>query len=201
MILEYAQLLSTAHRLIDGKPATFVDPDGRKRKFMLLDTERVELVKHVVPYFDEVTGEQVSTMDVWKHVIVNPVCYSVTHANHPSAVWARTNQCNYLWLVELFKACLAEYTYRYGKVHATSRLDEFFTTPPKNIFIAQARSPFPQAMPDQFKAADAIRAYQNYYLGSKASLARWTNRPAPGWFSTNYEGFHASNFERTNNVA
>lgn len=68
MILETAQLLSTAHRLLDGND--------------------------------------------------DPILYKATHKNHPSAIWTRKSQKNYLWLTSLLQNLCQEYTYRYGKIHA-----------------------------------------------------------------------------------
>jgi len=40
-----------------------------------------------------------------------------------------------------------------------------------------------QAMPEQYKCDDVIEAYRNYYLGEeKAHLSYWKNREMPEWF-------------------
>ena len=44
-------------------------------------------------------------------------------------------------------------------------------------------TPFPQCMPDDSKAPDAVEAYRNYYINHKKDFARWTNRAIPSWFS------------------
>jgi hypothetical protein len=179
MILEYAQLLSTAHRVLDGKLTTVnITRNGKTKlkRVLLLSSETA----------DYATGE-----------IHDPKCYNATHVNHPSAVWARTNLANYRWLFRLFSACLDEYTHRYGKVHATARLAPFLAMPPTNIPFSADRTPFALAMPDEYKDADAVVAYQNYYVGSKATMARWTNRSAPAWFAARTKDFDASTFERT----
>jgi len=59
MILEYAQLLSTAHRVLDGVITEGVSPTGRKRKSYVLSDARENIL------------------------------YSATHINHPSAIWVR----------------------------------------------------------------------------------------------------------------
>ena len=41
---------------------------------------------------------------------------------------------------------------------------------------------FVQAMPEQYKQTDPVEAYRKYYLGEKASFAKWTKRKAPDWF-------------------
>ena len=68
MILEYAQLLSTAHRVLDGKQSTRLSKTGRNQKYWALPDDRDSLL------------------------------YSATHMNHPSAIWVRKNQQNYIWL-------------------------------------------------------------------------------------------------------
>jgi len=71
MILEYSQLLSTAHYVCDG-----ATPEGM---------------------------------------------YKPTHINHPSAVWVRKSEHNYIWLCNLLLELCNEYTYRYAKTHKVER--------------------------------------------------------------------------------
>jgi hypothetical protein len=52
--------------------------------------------------------------------------YKVTHHNHPSNIWTRSTRGNYKWLLAHFKALCEEYTLRYGKVHASSKLIPVF---------------------------------------------------------------------------
>jgi hypothetical protein len=52
------------------------------------------------------------------------------------------------------------------------------------------RSPFAQAMPEQYRDRDAVKAYRAYYNAEKQGFwhsgkwraAKWTNRPEPPWF-------------------
>lgn len=105
-------------------------------------------------------------------------CYKQTHRNHPAAVWARSSVSNYSWLLRLLKACLAEYTHRYGRVHATSRIVPFLEHPPEKLEDAGLLE-FPQTMPEQYRAADPVAAYQKFYLAEKMHFAKWTKRPVP----------------------
>jgi len=82
MILEYAQLLSTAHRVLDGILSTGISVSGRKRTVYVLADN------------------------------LDAVLYSATHVNHPSAIWVRQSDKNYDWLFGLFQALMDEYTYR-----------------------------------------------------------------------------------------
>lgn len=161
MILEYAQLLSSAHRLLDGR----VVPVG---------TRKVRLL-----------GEEMASLVDGKVVIGEPLCYRETHVNHPSAIWARESVPQYHWLFRLFRALLAEYTHRYGRQHSTERLVDFLHLHPLRLESWTWREP-PQAMPDECKLPDTVEAYRNYYRLRKASFAKWKNRPVPDWFAAKY---------------
>jgi hypothetical protein len=140
MILESAQMLSTAHRILDP------DCDGWH--------DRVGL-------------------------------YQSAYTNHPCTVWARQGSGNYTWLYRLFRSLCDEYTHRYGKVHASSKL----LAPLWQIPLALRGGPnpfrteFAQAMPDHFKHPDAVQAYQAYYRHAKSHLHKWTGRPVPSWIA------------------
>ena len=41
--------------------------------------------------------------------------YKSSHQNHPSTIWARQNELNYIWLCELGLALCNEYRRRYGQ--------------------------------------------------------------------------------------
>ena len=155
MILEYAQLLSTAHRVLDGTLSTGLSKTGRKQTRYVLPDER------------------------------ESVLYSATHLNHPSAVWCRQSDLNYDWLFNMFQALMTEYTYRYGKVHATARLEPYLARVPKNIPQTGFTQPTP-AMPDEVKVpGDSIKSYRNYYINNKPHLASWKKRNQPEWYFAN----------------
>ena len=132
MILEYAQILCTTHRLLDG------DQD---------------------------------------------VLYKATHKNHPSTVWARESISNYRWLHELWVCLSNEYTHRYGKTHLSyTKLKNILDKPPTNLPEGPLTG-VSQAMPEEYKnSLDHIKAYRDYYIGEKQSLAKWTKREAPQWY-------------------
>lgn len=151
MILEYAQLLSTAHRVLDGTESVILSDSGRKKKAWTLSDFR------------------------------DPLLYSATHINHPSAVWTRQSRENYIYLWHLFRELCAEYTHRYQRVHATERLIEVLSHIPENAKWLPFTEPTP-AMPDQYKVAgDSVQSYKNYYLGDKQRMFSWKNRETPSW--------------------
>ena len=82
----------------------------------------------------------------------------------------------------LVLATLDEYTYRYGKIHATDRLVYWLRKPPANIPVGYLTQPTP-AMPDEYKVqGDSLQSYRNYYIGAKKTMAKWKNRPIPEWW-------------------
>lgn len=152
MILEYAQLLSTAHRVLDGSQSVRLSKTGRKQTTFVLPDSR------------------------------ESVLYSATHVNHPSAVWVRKSYENYVWLYQLFTELMKEYTYRYGKNHACERLADALYTPPTHIPKGVGFSEPTPAMPDQYKVANnSIQSYKNYYLGDKQRMFSWKKRETPSW--------------------
>ena len=104
--------------------------------------------------------------------------YRVTHKNHPSAIWARSNKSNYNWLCKLGLELCKEYTYRYGKTHKTQQHLEWLS---KNIpLISEGRfSPPTLAMPETFMCEDTITSYRNYYTKGKKHLHSWKKREQP----------------------
>lgn len=107
--------------------------------------------------------------------------YQATHAKHPCTLWAGETTANYRWAYLLLVALCHEYTFRYGKTHATERLLSVLSTPPAGLPDGDL-TPFPQAMPDELRGPDAVTAYRNYYTRDKARFARWTRRRTPAWW-------------------
>lgn len=129
MILEYCQLLCTAHHVLD--------PDDSHESL-----------------------------------------YKKTHVNHPCAKWVRESLQNYMWLLGLLKCLLDEYTFRYDKVHASTRLLGHLEIPPDNIPL-RPMTPFALAMPDEYKIGTAIQSYREYYRRGKIHLHSWKRREKP----------------------
>jgi hypothetical protein len=155
MILEYAQLLSTAHRVLDGSPRKQPTATGRMMtRWTLKNTE------------------------------LDGLLYTATHVNHPSAVWVRSSVQNYQWLATLLYSLCKEYTFRYRKIHkieATGLMKALLSHLPKNIASTGFTQPTP-AMPIEYKVeGDSKLSYRNYYVGAKSKMFAWKNRPAPRW--------------------
>jgi hypothetical protein len=153
MILETAQLLSTAHRVIDGEEYVGQSQSGRKAKRWRLSGN------------------------------ADAIMYAATHINHPSAVWVRENSANYNWLYDHLLALGREYTYRYGRTHLTiDKLKDILEDAPENIEQSNVMTKMPSCMDKQYIVSlDPIINYRNYYNYGKTDLLRWSNRPPPQW--------------------
>ncbi len=106
--------------------------------------------------------------------------YKSCHMKHPCRLWTGVSQSNFVWLCEYGNALANEYTYRYGKVHASLEVIKFCQKH-VNVLPDGDLTPFAQAMPEQYKDSDAVVAYRKYYLGEKRDLFSWTKREIPEW--------------------
>ena len=154
MPIEYAQLMSTAHRLLDGEMYLGKTAIGRNIKRWRLHDEREDIL------------------------------YKASHINHPSAVWVRESIENYFQMYKLYMAVLAEFTNRYGKIHGSSKPSIALIRPPKNIpMVKGTQLPQCMPEICKVKN-NPILAYRNYYIVEKNSFASWKNREIPEWFQT-----------------
>lgn len=151
MILETCQLLSTAHRVLDGTPTEGKTKTGRKATCYVLSDHRENVI------------------------------YQATHINHPSSVWCRANSSNYGWLHTHLGALLKEYTYRYGKTHSCHHIYEALTEHPLNIKSGPFTQPTPAMDMSYIISKDSVENYRNYYKQAKTHLHCWTKREKPFW--------------------
>jgi hypothetical protein len=161
MIIEYAQLMSTAHRVLDGVQET------EKR------------------YVHGSLPARWRNVKVWNHpdAYMHKGLMKASHVSHPSNIWLRQSKENYNWLLQMWLWLMKEYTHRYGKHHACESRVEYLMNPPKNIPIAPFTEPTP-AMPDECKIlGDSLASYHKYYIDKKVSFAKWTKRETPIWFN------------------
>ena len=108
--------------------------------------------------------------------------YKRAYWNHPCTVWARESRLNYLWLYVHFLALGSEYKFRYGREHASiTKLKE----PLKKIanITKKSMTPLAQAMPDEYKNDNPIKAYRDYCINEK-HYAKWEKgRARPDWWT------------------
>tara|TARA_R100000951_G_scaffold109454_1_gene106587 strand:- start:88 stop:645 length:558 start_codon:yes stop_codon:yes gene_type:complete len=161
MIIEYAQLLSTAHRMLDGEKVKVLSNSGKQMvtQYKLNDYREDHL-------------------------------YKCAHINHPSNIWVRSSKDHYLYTMELWNSLNREYTNRYGKVHETfKKLCQYLNQLPNNIDKNVGFQLPPQCMPDECKIVgtndpvnNTIQAYREFYKAHKREFATWKNE-VPPWFN------------------
>jgi hypothetical protein len=112
--------------------------------------------------------------------------YKLTHPNHPCTLWAGASSDNYTWLLLHGLFICEEYTKRYHRKHASEQVIQWcdeaslWTVLPR---MSKEFSSPPQCMPERYKRSDPVKAYRAFYIGEKASFARW--RPLsspPSWW-------------------
>ena len=111
-----------------------------------------------------------------------PKLYKPCFHNHPCTIWARASKSNYYWLANHTYELTNEYTSRYGKVHKSTSMAQWFTHNPPSNLPNTICTKFAQAMPEVYKNTDAVKAYRAYYVGDKRRFAKWSNGKTPKWF-------------------
>lgn len=159
MLVELGQLMSTAHRVLDGE-------------------------QHVETVTSPKTGK-VCKIKRWR---LDPerdaVFYKASHVNHPSARWIRETADNYWWAYLLFCGLAFQFAHRYDKEHLTAtKLQGYLKSLPQNIPVG-ARTPFALAMPPALQISDdPVECYRRYYVSKAGSMKmRWTKTKPPPWF-------------------
>jgi hypothetical protein len=158
MVVESAQMLSTVHRMLDGTETRIPSKSGKRMvKAWIMDDP------------DD-----------------DALLYKAVHMNHPCTVWSRVNRDNYQWHWLHFKALCDEFTYRYGKVHASeTRLLNRLKKYPKNLPHGK-RTSWPLAMgsnPECMFPNDPVKSYRMFYQTKQNRFnMNWTKRSVPNWF-------------------
>ena len=161
MIVESAQMLSTAHRMLDGTVQIAPSKSGKR------------MVKHY---------------RLFDNLDLDETLYKAVHYKHPCTVWTMESDLNYDWHWVHFKALCDEYTYRYGKVHSSERLLQPLRVRPKNIPKGKL-TPFKLAMKanPECMLENAVLSYRAFYQTKQDRFKMvWTKRSKPGWFQEKY---------------
>ena len=106
--------------------------------------------------------------------------YKGGYAHHPCTVWAGDSRANFMWLTQHAVALCSEYNKRFGKTHACyapiMHMQRHYL-----LIDDSSLTPFAQAMPDEYRDGDAVKAYQAYYHSKQ--FAKWEKgTPAPDWW-------------------
>tara|TARA_B100001113_G_scaffold351171_1_gene349718 strand:+ start:2951 stop:3463 length:513 start_codon:yes stop_codon:yes gene_type:complete len=104
------------------------------------------------------------------------------YKNHPCTRWAGDSMGNYQWLAAHATELYIQYKCRFGKTHACEEPINKMCMMDVRIKPHHGRlTPFAQAMPDEYKDEDAVKAYRAYYHSKQ--FAKWEKgTPAPDWW-------------------
>ena len=153
MIIESAQMLSTAHRMLDGVKYTDRTKKGHRIQRWRMSSN------------------------------LEDTLYKACHTGHPSTVWVMANIVHYVWLYKHMIALNDEFKLRYNhtKDHMTiQKLKDVLSHTPKNIPINKIATDPTPAMPDECKIpGDVIGSYRKYYIEKKQSFASWKSPSTP----------------------
>lgn len=153
MIVEYCQLLSTAHRLLDGKWSVIISEKGRKQQIWTLD--------------DPIKEQWI---------------YKASHVNHPSAKWIRASKAHYLWLVKVVDELLNIYHNDSGKTHKLVREKtiDLLRIPPQNINdTGWLCEPYIAINKDQY--GKIYYDYQNGFINLKQAYQQYLDTKYGEW--------------------
>ena len=161
MIVEAGQMISTAHRMLDGTEGRKLSKSG----------------KRTVKYYSH------------PDETLENVLYKAVHFNHPCTVWTMQSTANYRWHFEHFIALCNEYTYRYGKKHLTdTKMRRVLSKYPTNL-PKKKLTPFALAMqhqPQCINRDDPVQSYKDYYITKQSNFNMvWSKREIPEWFLYN----------------
>ena len=157
MYVEEAQMLSTAHRMLDGELEMRPSKSGKRMvKYWKLPDQREDIL------------------------------YKAVHMGHPCTKWCMETAGNYKWAYQMYLYLGIEFGYRYGKAHKTDELDGWLRFPPNNINPSEEITPMPLAMgsnPECIDHSDVIGSYRKFYQTKQERFKMvWTKRPTPEWF-------------------
>ncbi|CAL6001168.1 Conserved_hypothetical protein [Hexamita inflata] len=113
--------------------------------------------------------------------------YKVTHVKHPCVIWCTQSFENYKYACEYGILLSIEFENRYKHSHKSRAVVEYLLKVGEEIkdqFKQQELTPFAQAMPEEYRCDDAIKAYRNYYIHDKKKIATWKTEE-PKWFTDN----------------
>jgi len=174
LIPETAQMLSTAHRVLDGEFKYYIEELDR-----YVIPERIEFFKHVYRMKSFKIKRVYRLPDEREQIL-----YKAYQPNNRFVVWVRKSVNNYYWLLGLYVALYTEYKLRKGKEHKSEQLMSLLLIKPQNLGNSIDTSYFmpPPRLPKMPNTGDLVRDYREYLM-SKTYKMTWT-KPGirPEWW-------------------
>jgi hypothetical protein len=152
MILESAQLLSTAHRVLDGDECIMkVGNRNLKRWFLRDDRQDILYGATHINHPSAIWCRKNRENYYWLWCLLSALCTEYTYR------YGKVHKCKDIGLVDKLK---------------------WF---PNNLPHGNFTEPTP-AMPDQYKVpGNSLQSYHNYYKGEKQRMFSWKKRDVPSF--------------------
>jgi hypothetical protein len=154
MILESCQLLSTAHRVLDGKE--YIDASsGRKIRRWKLDNSYDGILYKAthINHPSAIWARKSYDNYIWLHSLVIELCKEYTYR------YGKVHKCEQIELVDKLSYA------------------------PFNIPVSVFTEPTPAMPPEYIVKGDSIKSYQKYIREGKIHLHNWKNRPTPSFIT------------------
>lgn len=154
MPLEYAQLLCTAHRILDGKQSVVLQNGRRLKRWTLADYRENVLYKAThVNHPSAIWVRQSNNNYTWLYSLFVEVCKEYTYR------YDKVHKCE-------------------------TKLKKVLAQCPHSIPVGYFTQPTPAMPVEYSQdAKDSIDAYRTYYVCDKAHLFDWTKRKEPSWLT------------------
>lgn len=155
MIVEYAQLLSTAQRFIDGEAITTL-VKGKPKVSYVLDNEMDSVYKLThINHPSAVWARQSNSNYNWLHGLLVALCKEYTYR------YEKIHKCERDGLVDLL------------------------SNTPKRIQTAEFTQPTPAMPDEYRVIGDSLLSYRQYYNAGKRHLFSWKKRETPNFITSN----------------
>lgn len=158
----------------------YLDPDPETAALYHCDKHVVKMIVETAQMLSTVCHARVPGNWYFRNI------YKPTHVGHPCTKWVGESAENFGWTLELLGHLLNQFDIRYGNVHRTGFVHDFFKQQLGEILPHLPDVPRTSpalAMPDQYKHSDPVQAYRAYYRAEKASFATWRIVGTPTWWT------------------
>ena len=110
--------------------------------------------------------------------------YKPTHHNHPVTLWSGESKEHYLWTLAYARACFAEYSFRFNRIHLSSIPLKYFVNSSYSENLDYWHLDVAKNLPQEFNNYSVFEGYKKVLSWKWKYSSRknyWTNRNSPEW--------------------
>ena len=122
--------------------------------------------------------------------------YRVAHAKHPCTLWAGKTRSNYMYAFRLWNHMCLEYTYRYGRQHASERFIDALREGARFVPTGELTA-HPECFSEytHLKTGEhwPVDSYRKFYHTKQHRFDMvWSKRNKPVWFDWQWDDVYAA---------